>query len=383
MRVRSGMRGVTRRKARQSLLLAACAALGACATGSASLPETGPTLPDGSFVAGYHPYWAGDAWRNYPLDTVDELFFFETEADGEGELFDTHGWPGDWAGMTAAAREAGARVTPTISMHDPVAFQTLFADAFRIERLVGSALGLLATTPGLAGVHLDFEVFEPVSADARDGFTAFVAQLSKRMDEEYPQLTLSVFTLAFDDDDVYNERALGQLADYLIVQGYDYHSAGSSNAGPLGATEGWGRLNWNTVVDRFEGFGVPAGKLVMSLPLYGYEWPVVSDEIGSPTRGPGVTVPYAAPSDVLAGAPRAEERRREYVIRRDPVSRTPWYSFEDDDGWVQGWFDDAESIRAKYDFVRARGLGGVAIFPMAYGTEEIWADLQAAFPPGR
>jgi len=354
-----------------------------CATAGASPDGGRPTLPDGSFVAGYHPYWAGDAWKDYPLDVVDELFFFETEADAEGCLFDTHGWPGQWAAMAEDARDAGARVTPTVSMHDPEAFEALFPDASRVDRLVESTLELLDGTPDLAGIHLDFEVFQPVSLEARDGFTAFVALLSGRMRQRYPGLTLSVFALAFDDDDVYNERALGQLADYLIVQGYDYHSAGSPNAGPVGPIEGWGRLNWDTVVARFEGFGVPARKLVMSVPLYGYEWPVESGDIGSATRGTGQTVPYAAPENVLPDAPRAEAQGREHGVRRDPVSGTPWYSFQGEDGWVQGWFDDAESLRAKYDFVQSRGLGGIAIFPMAYGTDEIWADLRSAFPPGR
>jgi spore germination protein YaaH len=57
------------------------------------------------------------------------------------------------------------------------------------------------------------------------------------------------------------------------------------------------------------------------------------------------------------------------------VSGVPWYAFESADGRIQGWFEDAESLRAKYEFVRSRGLGGIAIFPLAYGEEETWADV--------
>ena len=121
-----------------TVFLTACVAVGGCVSGSGAIGIVRAPVPDGSFVAGYHPYWAGDAWREYPLDIVDELFFFETEADGEGRLFDSHGWPGQWASMAAAARGAGARVTPTVSMHDPAAFESLFPDAERVERLVAS-----------------------------------------------------------------------------------------------------------------------------------------------------------------------------------------------------------------------------------------------------
>jgi spore germination protein YaaH len=375
------MRAQYRRAHRVALTFASAAALSSCASAVVPTESPGPALPDGAFVTGYHAYWAGESWRDYPMDVLDELFFFETEVDGDGRLFDTHGWPGEWRGLLDAASASGVGVTPTVSMHDPEAFEALFPDPERIDRLVTSIMTLLAGTPGLTGLHLDFEVFQPVSAEARDGFTAFVASLSHSMKRDSPGLALSVFTLAFDDDDVYNERALGEIADYLIVQGYDFHSSGSQNAGPLGAVEGWGRLNWGTVVDRFEGFGVPPHKLVMSVPLYGYEWPVESDEMGAATRGQGETVPYAAPENVLIDAPRAEDRAAEFGAQRDPVSGTPWYVFQGEEGWTQGWFDDAESLRAKYDFVRSRGLGGIAIFPLAYGTPGLWADLRNAFRP--
>jgi spore germination protein YaaH len=329
-------------------------------------------------VAGYHPYWAGDAWQSYPFDLIDELYFFEMEADSEGSLSDPHGWPTAWSAMVDRARSAGVQVVPTVSMHDPAAFETVFTDPLRSGRLADEALALVADRPTVSGLHLDVEVFEPVSLDARDGFTAFVVLLRDRMRVEAPGSTLSVFLLAFDDDDVYNERALGQIADFVVVQGYDYHSAGSPNAGPVGATTGWGRLNWDTVLARLDGFGVPREKVVMGVPLYGYEWPVESEEAGSATRGPGRTIPLTAPPAVLPGEPRALQRVAEHGARRDPVSGVPWYTFRDADGWWQGWFEDAESLRAKYDFVRRHGLGGIAIFPLAYGSEEVWSGVRRA-----
>ena len=195
--------------------------------------------------------------------------FFELEADADGGFLDRHGWSTRWQEMTTRARAAGVQVTPTVSMHDADAFRTLFPDAQRVERLVQNVVGLLDASPDVAGIHLDFEVFETVQPDARDGFTGFVVALAAEMRSRHPAKALSVFAMAFDDDDVYNERVLGRVVDYLVVQGYDYHSAGSPNAGPVAGLGGWGRLNWDTVIDRFRVFGVPAGKIVMSVPLYG------------------------------------------------------------------------------------------------------------------
>ncbi len=364
----------------KATILGLAAVTAGCAASAAPTASLVPATKSDFFVSAYHPYWAGPAWRGYPLELIDELFFFETEAGAEGTLADLHGWPSEWAPMVDAAIAAGVQVVPTVSMHDPEAFELLFPDAARVDRLVESTLSLLAARPALAGIHLDFEVFQPVSVAARDGFTAYVSLLAERLHERHPGKSLSVFALAFDDDDVYNERALGAVADYLVVQGYDYHSAGSGNAGPVGATRGWGRLNWDFVVERFESFGVPRRKIVMGVPLYGYEWPVASAEMGAATRGAGRTIPYTAPPDVLPDDPRALARVQEAGVRRDPESRTPWYALEGPDGWVQGWYDDPESLRVKYDFVRERGLGGIALFPAAYADGAVWNGLREAFP---
>ena len=362
-----------------SLSLVSALVLGgatACA-GGRGIERVTPTAGERFFVAGYHPYWAGDAWAAYPWDVLDEVYFFEIEAGADGAIRDLHGWPD--MDLVSRAREESVRVVPTVSMHDGTAFASLFADPRASARLVDELTALLASTAGLSGLHLDFEVFEPVTLDVRDGYTAFVARLERRMAEIDPRLSLSVFTLAFDDDDVFNERALAESADFLVVQGYDFHSRTEARAGPLAAIRGWGRLNWGAVVERFLAFGVPARKLVMAVPLYGYQWPAASDTPGADTRGSAVEIPLTAAADVVPELPRALVQAARHGVRRDAESGSPYYAFRDSTGWHQGWFEDAESLRAKFTFVRERGLGGVALFPLAYGDAWLWEELRGAF----
>jgi len=363
----------------------AAAAATLFATACATAPRGGDANPFGDrfFVSGYHAYWTGQSWQSYPWDVLDQLYFFEIEVDADGSLGDLHGWPGDWSDLRERAREAGVALVLTISMHDAEAFRTLFARPELVDRTVHEVTALFAAEPDLAGIQLDFEVFEPVELEVRDGYTAFVAELARRLDELDPSLSLSVFAMAFDDDDVYNERALAQLADYLVVQGYDFHHLSDERAGPLGATRGWGRLNWENVVARFRRLGIPAGKMVMAVPLYGYEWPVRGPEPGSETLGVGLITPLAPDPDVVPEMPRARARAAEAGLRRDPESGVPYYAYRDADGWRQGWFDDAESLRQKYAFVREHGLAGVALFPLAYGDVAVWEALRSAFSAPR
>lgn len=358
-----------------SMLVAVTAA---CAGGPRPSTIT-PTVGDRFFVSGYHPYWAFDAWQSYPWNALDEVYFFELEAGATGTIADAHGWPEEWLPLMERARAEGVRIVPTVSQHDAAAFAQLFSDTESVARLVDALTALLSVTPGLAGLHLDFEVFEPVGGSARDGFTAFVAALAARLAEADPSLRLSTFALAFDDDDVYDELALARSTDFLVVQGYDFHSRGEERAGPVAAVAGWGRLNWQTVLDRFLEIGVPARKIVLAVPLYGYQWPVTSDVPGAATRGDGVEIPLAPTADIVPEMPRAFAEAARHGLRRDPVSGSPYYAFQDSTGWQQGWFEDAESLRAKYAFVREHGLGGVALFPLAYGDATLWPDLREAF----
>jgi spore germination protein YaaH len=365
-----------RRLARWTGHAAIIVAVSACATGP-GIERISPTVGERFFVAGYHPYWVGDAWTAYPWDLLDEVYFFEIDVGADGTIADAHGWPS--ADLLARAREAGTRVVPTASLHDAAAFSSLFAQPTNAARLVEELLALLQATPDLTGLHLDFEVFEPVAPEVRDGYTAFVARLDRRMAETDLSWSLSVFALAFDDDDAFNERALAESADFLVIQGYDFHSRTEARAGPLAALTGWGRLNWETVVERFLGFGIPARRLVMAVPLYGYQWPAASDAPGADTRGVAVEIPLTARADVVPELPRALAQAELHGVRRDAESGSPYYAFQDSSGWQQGWFEDAESLRAKYAFVRARGLGGVALFPLPYGDAPLWADLREAF----
>ena len=342
-----------------------------------------PTRGDDFLVAGYHTYWTEDAWETYPFGVLDRLYFFEVEVGPDGAIADPHGWPQEWAPMVARAIQAGVDVVPTVSMHGASRFEELFASPEHRARLLDEVLQLLAATPGLGGIHLDFEAFEPVDPAARAGFTAFVAELRGRMRALDRSWILSSFALALDDDDVYAEDKLAEVVDYLVVQGYDFHSAGGPEAGPIAPVTGWGRLTWEYTLERYLALGVPRRKIVMAVPTYGYEWPTETDEPGSATRGEAIELALAPPDAIVPERVRAIDRVAEHGLRRDSASASPWYAWRDDEGWRQGWFDDAVSLRAKYEFVREEGLGGVAVFPLAYADRSVWAGLERAFAAPR
>lgn len=358
-------------------VVAAALVLVGCGGGVRDAP--GPPVPGvggNPFVAGYHTWWAGDAWASYPLAGLDRLYLFEVELSPNGTLGDLHGWPERWESLMDAARAVDLSVVPVVTLHPEESVETLLGDSSAVERAAASIATLVASHPGLDGVHLDLEVFRPLPAAARAGYVDLARAVRRRLDGLRPGAVLSVFLPALDLDDAYDEVALAQVADYVVVQGYDLHHRTGERAGPVAALEGWNPRSWEAVVDRLTGMGLAPGTLVMGVPLYGYRWPTEGPEPGSPTRGPGVTLPLRAPPDVLPDLPRAMDEVERYGLRRDPRSGSPYYTFRDENGWVQGWFEDGASLRAKRDFVLRRGLAGVAYFPLAYAPPELGEELE-------
>lgn len=346
--------------------------LWACASTAPGPRIRVPAQAPGDFVAGYHPWWAADAWGVYPFEGLDRLYLFEVELAADGSLGDTHGWPDRWTDLRERLREAGVSLVPVVTVYPEDAVEALLADPAAVQRAVGTLVTLVAEGPGLDGVHLDLEIFRPVPDAARAGYVQLAAGVRRGLDRVRPEAVVSVFIPGLDTADAYDEVALADAVDYLVVQGYDLHHRTGDRAGPVAALRGWGDLDWETVVDRLTDLGLEPGSLVMGVPLYGYRWPTLGPEPGSPTRGPGVALPLSAPPDVLPELPRAEEEAERHGIRRDSASGSPYYVHRGEEGgWVQGWFEDAESLGAKRAFIADRGLGGVAYFPLAYATPSV------------
>jgi len=72
-------------------------------------------------------------------------------------------------------------------------------------------------------------------------------------------------------------------------------------------------------------------------------------------------------------------RAAHHGLRREGASAAPWYAYRGNDGWHQGWFDDAVSPAPRLDFVRAGNYRGVAVFVLGYDNGELLGSIRSAF----
>ncbi|MEX0746560.1 MAG: glycosyl hydrolase family 18 protein [Rhodothermales bacterium] len=327
-------------------------------------------------VFGYHAWWMRDLWQSYELDLLDKIMFFELRAAADGSISERNGWPGDAAPLSTAARKVGVEFVPTVAILDPTVFRGIFGSASNTSRLIDNVMDVVENADA-DGVHLNIEIFEPVEQALQDGLTKFVRLLRGRLTEYRPGTELTIFTPGFDYANAYDEAALAEEVDYLIVQGYDMHWVNGPTSGPLAPVKGWDGTNWEAIVDRYEADGVPASKIVITVPYYGYEWPTVSDAPGAATRGDAQTITYAPvdPAYLPLIQISALDRVRTHGMKRDPATSTPYYVYRGADGWYQGWYEDEESLHVKYRFVERRGLAGIAIFLLGYDGGELMTSL--------
>ena len=153
--------------------------------------------------------------------------------------------------------------------------------------------------------------------------------------------------------------ALAEPVDYLFLMGYDLHGPWSDAAGfnaPL-ADLREGTLPYTASVrEGVEGWlraGVPAEKLVLGMPRYGYRYQLAPGQ-----TGPG--------SRFLSARSASYDR----IVAED-LSRYP-RSFQDTAQVPyllgEGWFisyDDPSSIAAKARFAREKGLGGIGFWELS------------------
>jgi spore germination protein len=95
---------------------------------------------------------------------------------------------------------------------------------------------------------------------------------------------------------------------------------------------------------------IPAGKILMGVPNYGYDWTL-------PFRQGSAAQPISNQrAAALAGQARVE-------IFFDQTAQTPYFRYRDSAGKLhEVWFEDARSLRAKFLLADEYGLGGVSFW---------------------
>ena len=215
---------------------------------------------------------------------------------------------------------------------------------------------------GYAGVDVDFEFLPGQLAAA---YAAFLDRLRRRLQ---PQGRFLWAALA-------PKTSAGQRG--LLYEGHDYAAVAAAADGVLLMTYEWGYTygppmavaplpNVRRVVE-YALTEMPAEKIYLGMPNYGYDWPLPFRQGGKATS---ISNQYAIE---LAA-------RHSAAIRFDSQAQSPWFRYMDENGTEhEVWFEDARSIRAKLALTQEYGLYGVGYWNLMRPFPQNWVVLNALY----
>ncbi len=212
-----------------------------------------------------------------------------------------------------------------------------------VQDMVTQALAL-----GLDGINIDFE---GLTEDIGIHFIQFLRELSVQCRQS--GLVLSVDNpVPLNSNRFYRRDIQGQVADYVIIMGYDEHWHGSGSPGSVASIEFVSNGIENTVAQ------VPAGKVVNALPFYTILWK---------TEGSEVTDEYIRLNEVENFLKREDQ---EPVW--DETTCQNYAEWQDGEITYQIWIEDEASLAVKLNVMRTQQIGGAAVWRIGYGTSAAW-----------
>ena len=303
-------------------------------------------------IFGFAPYWTLPEASGFALNDLTTIAYFSVDVNADGSIDRSGpGWAGyesqDLSDLITASHAAGVRVVLTATCFDQATLNALSSSPTAASTLASSLVELLQAK-NLDGVNLDFE---GQGSEDSQGLDHLVAQVSQTLDAADPhyQLTMDTYaSSAGDPQGFYDIAGLAPYVDAFFVMGYDMDdpSTPSPNAALSGSS-----FNDQVALEQYTAV-VPASKVILGVPYYGYDWPTSGPAEGDPATGAPSPVSYA---QVMAGGS---------PIYWDPSSQTPWTSYQVGTQWHQSWFDDPTSLALKTQMAASYHIAGVGVWAL-------------------
>lgn len=348
-------------------------------------------------VFGFLPYWElGASTTRLDWEKISTVAFFGVGAAADGTLqkrnadgSTTVGWSG-WtsAAMTSvinAAHTSGARAVLTVQ-----SFGWSTSGLERQKQLLGSSTARATLAAeivkavvdrGADGVNLDFE---PLASGYAEEFTSLVRKIRSSFNAVAPGYQITFDTTGWIGNYPIEDATAPGGADAIMIMGYDYRSSGSATAGSVAPLRSSTAYDITDTVSAYLA-RVPASKLILGVPYYGRAWSTDTDQLNAKNISGGKE---AASSTAVYTT--ARELAAEHGRRYDTNEAVAWAAYRRETctdaygcvtHWRQLYYDDATSLKAKYDLVNKHDLRGVGIWALGYdGTRtELYAALKEKF----
>ncbi|MFL0267253.1 LysM peptidoglycan-binding domain-containing protein [Candidatus Clostridium radicumherbarum] len=244
---------------------------------------------------------------------------------------------------------------------DTVLVNTILNNEALQQTLINNVLKTLKDK-GYYALTIDFEKISP---ENRQKYNAFLRKVVAAL---HPQGYLVGTALAPKTYDItegswhgaHDYKAHGEIVDFVVLMTYEW---GWSGGPPLPVAP----INEVRKVLDYAISVIPKKKILMGMPLYGYDW------ILPYVPGGG----YAKAISPLAAVELAAKFGAQ--IKYDTKAQAPFFNYFNQGREHVVWFDDARSVQAKYRMVSELGLRGVSYWVLGLDFPQNWAVLEDMF----
>lgn len=250
----------------------------------------------------------------------------------------------------ALIHNIGETQTGTVNFSGSMIHQVLADPATRAQTI--EAIYRYLVNWGMNGVHVDFENVQPSD---RQNLNQFLKELYERFKPAGLQVSIAVPAKTQENyvnsfSGAYDYATIGRYVDAMMIMAYDEHWRGGP-PGPV-ASVGW----VERVVRYALSTGVPANKIVLGVPAYGYDWPA---------SGRGRAVTYR----------QAMEQASQHGVRIqwDNTAKVPFYRYG---GGRTVYFEDRSSLSHKLEIVKEYGLAGISLWRLGQEDPGIWSVIR-------
>lgn len=215
---------------------------------------------------------------------------------------------------------------------------------------------------GFRGVDIDFEY---ILAEDAEAFAEFVGNVRLAINEIGYPVSVALAPKTSDDQPglLYagkNYALLGEAADKVLLMTYEW---GYTYGPPMAVAP----INKVREVVEYALTRIPAYKVNLGIPNYGYDWPLPFEQgvTAAKTIGNIEAVRIAIENDAQ--------------IRFDTTAMSPYFWYVKDGVEHEVWFEDVRSMEAKFNLVREFDLRGMGYWQIMKLFRANWLLLSDRF----
>lgn len=294
---------------------------------------------------------------NETLPYLEEMSVFSYGFSEEGELIPPV-LPVEWMINDALYKGVRPVLTLTPFGKDGQFNNYLIHRMLINERARGNLIANIVDTiteMGFEGVNIDFEF---ILSEDRDNFTQFVGDVTTAVNELGYEVTVDL------------APKTSSTQSGLLYEGKDYMGLGNASNRTFVMTYEWGYtygpamavapINKVRQVLEYAITQIPSEKISMGIPNYGYDFtqPYVRGESKAKTIGNIEAVNIAINNNS--------------IIMFDEISKTPFFSYVEDNVTHEVWFEDARSIWEKYKLIKEYNLYGFGCWQIMQLFRPMW-----------